>query len=208
MIKFNFKIFLPLLFLSAGCAILQPAKVEGPGNPFPITTENELSLRSLRSIAVAPFMEGKSVPEGWAEETARLLESRRVSIEGPDMVKIFFARIKKPVEQISGEERPKLAQRIGKALKTDGVMMGVISPTGMEDNRRIHIELIQTSTGKVLWWQAMGIFVKRGQWESLKDETVKRVIPDLLGQLPFLLGTSERLDRPDLKKPSIDISPM
>lgn len=208
MTKFNSITLFLLLFLATGCAILQPVKLEGPRNSFPITKENEHSLRSLRSIAVVPFIEGRSVSEGWAEEAVRILESKRVSIVGPDMVNIFLVRIKKHIEQISGDERPRLAQRIGKALKTDGVMMGIITPSGKEDNRRIHLELIQTSTGNILWWQGLDISVKRGRWESSKEDIIKKVLPDILTPLSEILGTAEKKEQLEHKKPVIDISPM
>lgn len=208
MIKFHSKIFLSLLFLVGGCAILYPAKIEVTKNPYPITKENEPFLRSLRSLAIAPFVDGKSLSDEWAEEEVRLLKSKRVSIDGPEKVRLFLTRIKKSIEEIPEGERPKLAQRIGKALKTDGVIIATASPLGHEDNRRISLDLIHTSTGNILWWQALELSVKRGRWESSKDRIIKRILPDILIPLSEILGTSERIERPEPKKPVIDITPM
>lgn len=214
MIKFPLKVLFSLFLFIGGCAIVFPVKIGVTKNPFPIATENESSLRSLRSIAVAPFLDGKSISDGWAEEAVQLLEGRRIYLEGPAMVKIFFTRIKRSMEQIPDEERTKFAQRIGKALKTDGVIIGIITPLGKEDNRRVTIELIQISTGKILWWQAIDIAVKKGLWEPSREKMIRRVVPELLGSLPDLIGTSEKIEkpekieRPEPKKPAIDISPM
>jgi hypothetical protein len=204
-----------MLLIIGGCTVLQPAKVEQPvmieniKNPSPITKENELSLRHLRSIAIAPFVDERSVLDGWAEASEQLLKgNKRLHVEGPDKVKLFLIRIKKPIEQVPGEERPKIAQRVGNALKTDGVIAGIILPLGREDNRTVYLELIQTSTGKVLWWQALDLFVKKDRWESSKGEIIKRVLPDILNPLLDILGTSEGVEKPKPKKPKIDISPM
>ncbi|MEK6692737.1 MAG: hypothetical protein AABY44_04845 [Nitrospirota bacterium] len=219
--KFHFILFLYTLLILGSCAQLRPAKVEQPlfvietaVNVSPVTKENEQSLRSLRHIAVAPFVEKKSASREWAEEAVKLLGRKRVSIEGPDTVMLFLARTNRSADDLTNDERLKLAQRIGKALKTDSIIIGTISPLNMEDNRRVTTELIQTSTGKILWWQAIDIAVKKGIWEPSREEIIRRVVPELLGRLPELIGTSEKIEkpekieRPEPKKPAIEISPM
>jgi len=212
--KFHFSSFLYILLIIGGCTVLRPAKDEQPvrieniKNPSPVTKENEQTLRSIRSIAITSFVERKSVSNEWAEEVIRLFGGRKVTIEGPDAVRTFLARINKSIEELTNDERSRLAQRIGKALKTDGVIIGIIYPLGKEDNRRVSVELIQTSTGKVLWWQVLDLTIKMGLWEFSKEDVIKRIVPELLGKLPELLGTSERLEKPEPKKPIIDISPM
>lgn len=206
--KFPVKLYLSIVFLLGSCAVLYPVRIEVTKNPSPITKENEQSLRSIKSIAVAPFAEEKSVSDGWGEEVIRILEGGKISLEKPDMVKLFLERIKKSIEEIPEEERPRIAQRIGRALKADAVLIGNIIPLGQEDNKKVSLELFHTSTGKALWWQTLDLSVKKGSWESSKKDAIKRIIPHLLGQLPSILGTSERLERPEPKKPIIDISPM
>ena len=208
MIKFHSIAFLSLLFLVGGCALFYQAKIEVTRNPSPITEENEPLLRSIRSIAIPPFVDGKSVSEELAEEAARILKSNRINIEGPDKVKLFLTRIKKSMDQITEVERPKFGQRIGKTLKADGVIIGVILPSDRENNRRFSIELIQTSTGKILWWQVLELSVKKGRLELSKDWIIKGILADILSPLSEILGTSDKIEKPEPMEPAIEISPM
>lgn len=186
--------FLSALTLLSSCAPIgrYPSMTTGePKNTLPFFDKGR--VEELYSIAVPPFA---SDQHNWNELAVEILSSsKRISVTPSRKINAELKNSKGDLSSLRPEERPGFLAALGRTVKTDAVINGVI--LDKEQQHEIILQVISVKDSRVIWWQAID-FNFRG--DSLSRADQKKVLSSLL--FPFLerAGIKKPLSQPQMKE--------
>lgn len=203
---FSYKWIFVFLLLLTSCASMktqQGTGTTGLKNSLPLF-EREL-LENVGSIAVLPFYGDR---HNWKNTAYNVILSKaKVQVISNEKIERAIKESRKNISNLKPSDRVEILSRIGRSLQSDTVLNGVILAT--ENHSEIILQLISSSDGRVLWWQAVDLQLDDNQ--AAPSEQIF-ILKKMLEPVFMYLGKrikSKIMDKgTDKDKDSIDVSPM
>jgi hypothetical protein len=166
----------------------KPIQIGEDKNSFPFVEKK--TLEEVRVIAIPAFHGDTGA---WRETAADILGAvKNVTILRNESVDAASGTL----QALSLEERGSRVSEVGKALKADAALNGVILKR--EGRREIILQLIAAKEPRILWWQAVDI-TPGDVGLSLTDQ--QSVLAKLLKPLQPVLATREKQPEPPPVEP-------
>lgn len=176
---------MPLLVLGAcATAYQKPTALESPKNSLPFF-EKDL-VEEAHSVSVPPFYMDK---QGWRDDVEQLFRSEeRVSVTPFERIHRVVVQDKIDLFLLPPERRLEAVAGVGRSVRSDMVMNGIILSGGGRDE--IILQLVSSSDGRVVWWQAAEFIAERDIPHSAER---KALLTRMLGALVSTMATKVNL---------------
>ncbi|TAN43377.1 MAG: hypothetical protein EPN25_00945 [Nitrospirae bacterium] len=137
-----------------------------PKNSLPVVSRE--MLEEVHTIAIPAFYGDRQNWRGISYEV--LFASKRITVIPPDQVELAIKGSIKDFPSLRPEERGQALGKLGRNLKADAVLNGVIL-TG-EDQDEVLLQLISLKDSKIIFMQAVDLSPKDAQFEHEQKKTL------------------------------------
>ncbi|MHB8882066.1 MAG: hypothetical protein ACYC69_11225 [Thermodesulfovibrionales bacterium] len=158
-----------------------------PKNSLPVVSRD--MLEEVHTIAIPAFYGDRQNWRGISSEV--LFASKRITVVPTDQVELAIKGSIKDFPSLRPEERGQALGRLGRNLKADAVLNGVI--LSREDQDEVLLQLISLKDSKIIFMQAVDLSPKDAPFEH---EQKKTVISGMLAPVLEHAGKRKKLPPP------------
>ena len=173
-----------LLSMSACASIGVGSKFSAGEMKNSLPLFNKEAVEETHSVSIPAFYNDHN---NWRQLTYETLLFAKIDIVPSEKTEQAIGAGKKKLSLLSPQERADYLGQIGKSLRTDAVINGMVLT---KDNRpELVLQLLSSKDSRILWWQAADFSMKDG---SAIEDQQKALLSKMLSTLIEHIGTKDK----------------